>query len=86
MSSLLTPLHLSTIMSTQVAVPDPIDSITHKSMSMSFMHPIDPITSQSLHHPLGAPRHPQLFRPDDSAAQSSFLEGLPHVRTKLDAK
>jgi hypothetical protein len=72
-------------MSTQVAIPDPIDAITHKSMSMSFIHPIDPITSQSLHHPL-APRNTQFLRPDDSAVQSSFLEGLPHVRTKLDAK
>jgi hypothetical protein len=76
-------------MFTEIALPDPIDTINidlHKSMSMSFVSPIAPVTSQSLHHPLGsAPRNPQSLCPDDSA-HSIFLEGLPHVRAKLDAR
>ncbi|KAI0308251.1 kinase-like domain-containing protein [Multifurca ochricompacta] len=77
-------------MSTEIAVPDVANSVNiglHRSMSMSSISSIASITSQtSLHSFGGLPRTPPSFRSDDFAVHGGLLEGIPHIRAKLDPR
>lgn len=76
---LLTP----TIIMSTIAVPDVL-SIDLQPMAISSMASIASMASQPLLHSLGSP--PPCLRLDDSSVHGSFLEGLPHVRARLDAR
>ena len=68
-------------MSTKLAVSDVND--LHRPLVMSS---ISPNTRNTLHHPLGIPpRNPTCLRSDDSV-HGGYLEGMPHVRARLDAR
>ena len=70
-------------MSTKLAVSDVND--LHRPLVMSSISPNTRKTSPQVHHPLGIPRNPTYLRSDDSV-HGGFLEGMPHVRARLDAR
>lgn len=56
-------------------------------MAMSSISSNAPIASQPLHHSLGCPpRTSPYVRLDDPSLHGGLLEGLPHVRARLDAR
>ncbi len=70
-----------------VAIPDTVNIDPHRPMAMSSISSNTPITSQPLHHSLGCPpRTSPYVRLDDSSLHGGLLEGLPHVRARLDAR
>jgi hypothetical protein len=80
-------------MFTQLAVPDVVNvnMDLHRPLVnkvISSMSPNVPISSKPLLHSLGYPPiSPPYVRFDDSSSlHGSFLEGLPHVRARLDAR
>lgn len=69
-------------MSTEVAVPDAVNVDIHRPMSSISSNAS--ITSQPL---LGCPiRNRSYARIDDSSSHGGFLEGIPHVQARLDAR
>ena len=71
-------------MSTEVAVPDAANVDLHRPVVMSSISSNASITSQPL---LGCPiRNRSYARIDDSSSHDGFLEGLPHVHARLDAR
>lgn len=74
-------------MSTQIAVPEGVNIDLHRPLVMSSISPDALITSQPVLHSLGnSPLGPTYARSDDSSVHGGFLEGLPHVRARLDAR
>jgi hypothetical protein len=66
-------------MSTEIAGPDIVNIDLHRP---SIMSSVSPNALMSLGKPPLGPTYP---RPDDSS-HGGFLEGLPHVRARLDAR
>lgn len=70
-------------MSTKIAVPDVVNIDLHRPLVISSASPNALIASQPVLHSLAnPPLSPTYPRPDDS----SVLDGLPHVRARLDAR
>lgn len=73
------------IMSTKLAVSDNID--LHRPLIMPSISSNTRMTSQPVHRSLGIPpRNSTYLRSDDSSVHGGFLEGMPHVRARLDAR
>jgi hypothetical protein len=71
-------------MSTKLAVSDVNVNIDlHRPLVMSSISPNTRKTSHSLSIP---PRNPTYLRSDDSSVHGGFLEGMPDVRARLDAR
>jgi hypothetical protein len=72
-------------MSTEVAVPDVVIMDIHRPIAMSSISCSATITPQPLHS-LGPSRTPPKVRLHDSSIHGGFLEDMPHVRARLDAR
>jgi hypothetical protein len=70
-------------MSTKLAVSDVNVNIDLRPpLVMSSISPNTRKASRSL----SIPRNPTFLRSDDSSLHGGFLEGIPHVRARLDAR
>ncbi len=69
-------------MSSKIVVPDVLNIDLRLPLVMSSITSNTRKTSQPVHHSLA----PTYLRPDDSSVHTGFLEGLPQVRARLDAR
>jgi hypothetical protein len=59
----------------------------HRPLVMSSISPNTRKTSQPVRRSLSIPpRNPTSLRSDDSSLHGGFLEGVPHVHARLDAR
>ncbi|KAI0001571.1 hypothetical protein BJV77DRAFT_968692 [Russula vinacea] len=72
------PSPFTAIMSTEIAGPDIVNIDLHRPLAMSSVSPNALISSGN--PPLG-PTYPRIH----DSSHGGFLEGLPHVRARLDA-
>jgi hypothetical protein len=74
-------------MSTKLAVSDVnVNVDLHRPLVMSSISPNTRKTPQTVHPLSIPPRNPTYLRSDDSSVHGGFLEGMPHVRARLDAR